>query len=51
MTEREYVMMPSGDKRRAQEIKVGGGKMDFVWIVWEMGNGGPTLTYWLRRPA
>lgn len=29
--------------------KVGGGKMDYCWLVWERGHEGPAEIRWLRR--
>src|SRR6185312_10537812 len=41
--------MPPGDAYLAGEIKAVGGKMDFMWIVWDAAHAGPTEAHWLRR--
>jgi hypothetical protein len=33
----------------ARGEKPGGGKMDYCWLVWEIGYEGPPEMRWLRR--
>jgi hypothetical protein len=42
--------MPPGHTITAGE-KPGGGKMDFCWLVWELGHVGASELRWLRRDA
>ena len=42
--------MPPGHVILAGE-KPGGGKQDFVWLVWSHGHVGPPEMHWLRRNA
>jgi hypothetical protein len=42
--------MPPGHVIAAGE-KPQGGKMDFCWLVWEVGHTGETSIRWLRRDA
>lgn len=43
--------MPPGALLRDGKIKAAGGKMDFLWIVFQRGYFGPPTAHWLRRPA
>lgn len=42
--------MPPGEKLLAGTVTAKGGKMDYLWIVFEHGHKGPPTTHWLRRP-
>lgn len=33
------------------KIKASGGKMDFLWMIWDKRTPGPTTTHWIRRPG
>lgn len=37
------------DPETGEPIKVGGGKQDFCWLVWDHNHKGPATTHWLRR--
>jgi hypothetical protein len=44
--------MPPGDLLLAGEIEAKGGKMDFMWMVWDQRySGGPCVAHWLGRPV
>jgi hypothetical protein len=41
--------MPPG-KAIAAGTKIGGGKVDYLWMVFEHGHSGAPTAHWLRRP-
>lgn len=41
--------MPPGDKVLADSIRAVGGKMDFLWVVFDHTHWGPAEACWLRR--
>jgi hypothetical protein len=44
--------MPPGDQLLAGTVRPAGGKLDYLWMVWDAARrGGPTECRWLRRPA
>lgn len=42
--------MPPGELLLAGKIKPEGGKMDFLWVVWDRAHVGPTTCGWLGAP-
>lgn len=43
--------MPPGEKLLAGEVEAKGGKLDYMWIVWDREHVGPTEAHWLRKGA
>ena len=42
--------MPPGEKLLAGTVEAKGGKLDYLWIIWDIERQvGPTETRWLRR--
>lgn len=37
------------DAETGEPLKVGNGKQDFCWLVWDQQHKGPATTHWLRR--
>lgn len=42
--------MPPGSKLQDGSVKVGGGKIDYCWLVFERGHNGPPEMGWLVWP-
>lgn len=43
--------MPPGEKLLAGTLKPEGGKLDYLWMVWDRAHRGPTECRWLKRGA
>ena len=43
--------MPPGDKLIAGTVEAKGGKLDYMWLIWNSAHSGPTSAHWLRRKA
>lgn len=43
--------MPPGALLRDGLIKAKGGKLDFMWMVWDKRSTGPTTAHWIRKPG
>jgi hypothetical protein len=43
--------MPPGEKLLAGTLEAKGGKLDYLWMVWDREHQGPTECRWLKRAA
>lgn len=43
--------MPPGDLYVAGKIKASGGKVDYLWMVWDHAHMGPPTAHWLCKPG
>ena len=41
--------MPPGEKLLAGTVEAKGGKLDYLWMVWDSQHSGPTECRWLRK--